>query len=176
MPFLNLTPGTRSGIIHDERYAALLEAIQALEAHLRALIEAQERAEEEQASQQSLRAIQRAFREALLALPPEEYDWFDIQARARNEGGPARSGGGEVGSAPGANGPGDLGVTGPAFNPRGQRHFFDYAGPLFSVVISPASSTTPAPLLNRIARRATQLSRDREVWGSKHLYGSTAFA
>ena len=26
MPFLNVTPGTRSGIIHDERYAALCEA------------------------------------------------------------------------------------------------------------------------------------------------------
>lgn len=25
-----------------------------------------------------LRAIQRAFREALLALPPEEYDWLGI--------------------------------------------------------------------------------------------------
>jgi hypothetical protein len=82
VPFLNLTPSTRSGIIHDERYAALCEALQPLKAHLNGLIEAQQRAEEEQASQQSLRAIQRAFREALLALPPEEYDWFDIQARA----------------------------------------------------------------------------------------------
>ena len=70
MPFLNLTPGTRSGIIHDERYAALMEALQPLETHLNALIEAQQRAEEEQASRESLRAIQRAFREALLALPP----------------------------------------------------------------------------------------------------------
>src|SRR5213082_3342877 len=143
VPFLNLTPGTHSGIIHDERYAALLEAIQALEAHLRALIEAQERAEEEQASQQSLRAIQRAFREALLALPPEEYDWFDIQARARNESGSSRPGGGEVGSEGGETGAGDLGVTQPLFNPGVQRHFFDYAGPLFSVMVSPASSTIP---------------------------------
>ena len=71
VPFLNLTPGTRSGIIHDERYAALLEAIRPLEVRLTELIDAQQRAEEEQASQQSLRAIQRAFREALLALPPE---------------------------------------------------------------------------------------------------------
>jgi len=30
-PFLSLTPGTRSGIIHDERYAALLEALLPLE-------------------------------------------------------------------------------------------------------------------------------------------------
>ena len=89
-PFLNLTPGTRSGIIQDERYAALVEALEPMEAHVNGLIEEQQRAEEEQASQQSLRAIQRAFREAMLALPPEEYDWFDVQApRARGEGGPA---------------------------------------------------------------------------------------
>jgi hypothetical protein len=30
VPFLSLTPGTRSGIIHDERYAALLDALQPL--------------------------------------------------------------------------------------------------------------------------------------------------
>jgi hypothetical protein len=70
VPFLNLTPGTRTGVIHDERYAALLDALQPLQTHLNGLIEAQQRAEEEQASQQSLRAIQRAFREALLVLPP----------------------------------------------------------------------------------------------------------
>jgi hypothetical protein len=62
-----------------------------LEQHLNALIEAQQRAEEEQVSGESLRAIQRAFREALLALPPEEYDWFDIHTRARREGGRERS-------------------------------------------------------------------------------------
>ena len=73
VPFLNVTPGTRSGIIHDERYAALCEALGPLEEHLNALIAEQQRAEEEQASQQLMRAIQRAFREALLALPPEEY-------------------------------------------------------------------------------------------------------
>ena len=157
VPFLNLTPGTRSGIIHDERYAALLEAIQALEGHLQELIEAQKRAEEEHASQQSLRAIQRAFREALLALPPEEYDWFDIQARARSESGLPRPGGEEVGSAVGEKGQGDLGVTEPAFNLGVQRHFFDYAGPLFSVVISPACSTTPV----NERRRFRALPRDR---------------
>jgi hypothetical protein len=143
VPFLNLTPSTRSGIIHDERYAALCEELQPLEAHLNGLIEAQQRAEEEQASQQSLRAIQRAFREALLALPPEEYDWFDIQARARIESGPLRPSAREVGPATGEEGTADLGVAEPSSNPGVQRQFFDYAGPLFSAVISPASSTIP---------------------------------
>ena len=45
--FLNLTPGTRSGIIQDDRYAALLVALEPLEAHLKRLIEEQQRAEEE---------------------------------------------------------------------------------------------------------------------------------
>jgi hypothetical protein len=39
VPFLNVTPGTRSGIIHDERYAAVSEALRPLEAHLNGLIE-----------------------------------------------------------------------------------------------------------------------------------------
>ncbi|MFL6451338.1 MAG: ATP-binding protein [Bryobacteraceae bacterium] len=157
VPFLNLTPSTRSGIIHDERYAALCEALQPLESHLNALIEAQERAEEEQASQQSLRAIQRAFREALLALPPEEYDWFDIQARARGESVPARPSGGEIGPPTEEEEIGDLGVAEPSFGPEVQRQFFDYAGPLFSVLISPASSTTPV----NDRRRFRALPRDR---------------
>jgi len=87
VPFLTLTPGTRTGIIQDDRYAALIEGVQPLEAHVKGLIEEQQRAEEEQASQQSLKAIQRAFHEAMLALPREEYDWFDVQGRARQEGG-----------------------------------------------------------------------------------------
>ncbi len=157
VPFLNLTPSTRSGIIHDERYAALCEALQPLEAHLNGLIDAQQRAEEEQASQQSLRAIQRAFREALLALPPEEYDWFDIQARIRCERGPLRASGGEAGPATGEEDTGDLGLAEPSFNASVQRQFFDYAGPLFSAVISPAASTIPV----NERRRFRALPRDR---------------
>ena len=143
-PFLNLTPGTRSGIIHDERYATLLEALLPLEKHLNGLIEAQQRAEEEQATQQSLRAIQRAFREALLALPPEEYDWFDVQARSRGDSVPTRLGNAEGGTAPEHGEAMELGVVEPSQAAGTQRQFFDYAGPLFSVVISPAASTVPA--------------------------------
>src|SRR5271169_4671590 len=86
VPFLNLTPGTRSGIIQDERYAALVDALTPLETHVKGLIEEQQRAEEEQANQQSLKAIQKAFYEAMLALPREEYDWFDVQGRGRQAG------------------------------------------------------------------------------------------
>ncbi len=154
-PFLNLTPGTRSGVIHDERYAALLEVLKLLEANVNGLIEAQQRAEEEQASQQSLRAIQRAFREALLALPPEEYDWFDIQARVNGEGGGSSKPGAGSAQSPGDGA--ELGVGEPEFADHAQRQFFDYAGPLFSVVISPAASTIPVSE----RRRFRALPRDR---------------
>lgn len=157
VPFLNLTPGTRSGIIHDERCAAFLEALQPLEGHLNGLIEAQQRAEEEQASQQSLRAIQRAFREALLALPPEEYDWFDIQTRSYGESRAPRSGVSAGIPATGEEGASDPGMAEPDLNRGVQRQFFEYAGPLFGVVISPASSTIP---INE-RRRLRALPRDR---------------
>jgi hypothetical protein len=151
VPFLNLTPGTRSGIIQDERYVALIDALMPLEAHVKGLIEEQQRAEEEQASQQSLKAIQRAFYEAMLALPREEYDWFDVQGRARQEFGAAGVPAGTDWEdlLPGAAEPG------PSESP--QRQFFDYAGPLFSVVVSPAASTTP---LNE-TRKFRALPRDR---------------
>ena len=86
-PFINLTPGTRSGIIRDEAYAALLEALLPLEENLNEILEAQRRAEEEQASRELLQTIQRAFHEAFLALPVEEYDWFDIHSRGHRRSG-----------------------------------------------------------------------------------------
>ena len=150
VPFLNLTPGTRSGIVQDERYAALVEALVPLEVHVQGLIEEQQRAEEEQASQQSLKAIQKAFYEAMLALPREEYDWFDVQGRARA--------GRAAGVPAGAEWEELLpGVSEPTPNAPPQRQFFDFAGPLFGVVISPAASTTP---LNE-TRKFRALPRDR---------------
>ena len=157
VPFLNLTPGTRTGIIQDERYAALIDALKPIEAHVKGLIEEQQRAEEEQASQQSLKAIQKAFHEALLALPREEYDWFDVQGRAHQDGGGAA--GSAAGGVPAGTDWEELppGVAEPSSIASPQRQFFDFAGPLFSVVVSPAASTTP---LNEL-RHFRALPRDR---------------
>ncbi len=154
VPYLNLTPSTRSGIVHDDRYGAFVEALVPLEAHLNGLIDAQCRAEEEQANRESLRAIQRAFREAMLVLPREEYDWFDIQSRSPQ--------------AVGAGMPPERGVEAPSAEEEGgvpepsggectQRQFFDHAGPLYTVVISPAGST----LTVSQSRRLRALPRDR---------------
>ena len=47
-PFVNLTPGTRTGIVHDASYAALCAGLSNLERKLGEIIEEQRRAEEEQ--------------------------------------------------------------------------------------------------------------------------------
>jgi hypothetical protein len=159
VPYLNLTPSTRSGVVHDERYGALVEALVPLEAHLNGIIDAQRRAEEEQANRESLRAIQRAFREAILVLPPEEYDWFDIQSRSLQVGGgeqPERGveASGEASEEMAGSVPG---VPEPSGSKSAQRQFFEYAGPLRTVVISPAAST----LTVNQSRLFRALPRDR---------------
>ena len=134
--FISLTPGTRTGIIYDSAYITLCEGLQPLEAKLIEIIDAQRRAEEEQASREQLRAIQRAFREAMLALPAEEYDWFDIHARAFR---PVSNGSEEADRRlePKALEEPFPGATEPSEEKR--RQFFEFAGPLFSVAVSPVS-------------------------------------
>jgi hypothetical protein len=136
VPYLNLTPATRTGVIHDSALEEFAAALAPLEARLLELIAEHRRAEEERMSRDTLRSIQRAFREALLTLPSEEYEWFDVSVRQRSaanegaahaedplsEGMPIAAGGEEAAS------------------PR-QRQFFEYAGPLQNVRISPAVCT-----------------------------------
>ena len=92
----------------------------------------------------------------MLALPPEEYDWFEIQARAHREGGVGKPNENSMSSAPDLDA-GAAGVIEPPTGDARQLQFFDYAGPLYGVVISPAASTMP---LNE-ARKFRALPRDR---------------
>ena len=157
VPYLNLTPGTRSGIVHDERYASFVEGLVKLEAHLNDLIDAQRRAEEEQANRESLRVIQRAFREAMLVLPREEYDWFDIPSRIPQDSGASESRERGLASGDMHGEEAALGVEEPQKEASAQRQFFDYAGPLHSVLISPTTSTVAV----KESRRFRALPRDR---------------
>ena len=138
-PFLELTPGTRAGIIQDSAYTTFCAALAPLEKKLIETIDAQRRAEEERASREQLRTIQRAFREALLALPSEEYDWFDISAR-RPQPASQQGAGSDLQIVP--NGFGDAFPEAGAVEPETnrQRQFFEFPGPLFSVAILPTSS------------------------------------
>jgi hypothetical protein len=139
-PYLNLTPGTRLGVIHDAALARLAEELALLEARLAKIIEDQQRAEEERTSRDVLRSVQGALKEALLALPAEEYDWFDLH-RGEGKRRPRTSAEGAAGEAATAEEQAvamEAGAHGQGSEP--QRQFFEYAGPLFSVVISPTSS------------------------------------
>lgn len=152
-PFLTLTPGTRSGIIYDSALADLQTALAPVERALVAEIDAQKHAEEERASQEVLRAIRRAFREAMLALPREEYAWFDLKGPRA-----VRAPGGEPGAADEDDGNGLPGEElADAQRPEPQRQFFEFPGPLYSVRISPASSVIPVDG----SRSVRAVARDR---------------
>jgi len=135
VPFLNLTPGTRSGIIHDSNFSAFSESVRPLEVKLAEIIMEQKRAEEERASRKILKTVQKALKEAILALPREEYDWFDIHTasgKGRKPSAPEEEAADAEKSALSGDG---------ASSP--QKEFFEFAGPLYSVRISPASSVVP---------------------------------
>lgn len=150
-PFLNLTPATRTGVIHDAALEALVEALAPLESRLLELIEERKRAEEERSSRDTMRAIQRAFREAMLGLPVEDYDWFDVTGRRRDAPGAGTEAAADGETIEGAA------VDEPA--ERGQRQFFEFAGPLQSVRIAPAACTLAvgaSRALRAVARDASR--------------------
>ena len=80
--------------------------------------------------------MQNALKEAILSLPKDEYDWFDIHMDSRSgTGASARDSvpvSGEDTEKPMA--------ASSAEETLEQKEFFEFAGPLFSVRISPASA------------------------------------
>ncbi len=143
-PFLSLTPGTRQGIIRDDRFDALCRAMVPVEIQLQKIIEDQRKAEEERSSRQVLRRVQRALKEAFLRLPQEEYDWFDIYGEKPQKKSGHLFSSGPMGTAtrekndPESENLED--VPDLLTNDSSQKQFFEYAGPLFSALISPKSS------------------------------------
>src|SRR5213078_5422618 len=87
---------------------------------------------------------------AFLALPAEEYDWFNIRSRAQRGSG---SNNREFDSGEELT----IGAAQAKTSDVKQRQFFEFAGPLFSVTISPASSV----LRVGASRELRALPRDR---------------
>ncbi len=145
-PFLQLTPGTRTGVIHDERFDALRVALEKMATDLNSIIQREKTAEEEQASRNILKSVQKALKEAFLALPPEEYNWFDLHSGTRRRGDGPRAGVGAPTSGPAERDePGSGAMETGAENAQSadeaapDREFFNYPGPLFTAIISPSS-------------------------------------
>ncbi|MDC7127218.1 MAG: ATP-binding protein [Spirochaetales bacterium] len=152
--FLQLTPGTRDGIILDEVYESLTVSLDALTETLTTIVEEYKRAEEETASKSILKKISRAMKEALLFLPVEEYGWLELKGKIKpkvvrsltgtlpNDGN--NSGGSEEPenvSLENGNNESDS-IIMPEIIPEkpGDKSFFDFPGPLHSAIISPAST------------------------------------
>ena len=166
-PFLNLTPGTRHGIIRDYRFDMFCRALEPVGKHLQQIIEEQRKAEEERSSRQILRKVQRALKEAFLRLPQEEYDWFDIR-----EGKPIKkkdplftTGSMLEGAAKENSGKSGVSESVPEFDSDkvGPKESYEFAGPLFSVLISPKSSLVAVDRRRKYRAMCRDRSR-RFVW------------
>ena len=162
-PFLTLTPGTRLGVVRDEAFAQFCNAIEPLELTLTEQIEQQRAAEEERANRHTLRSIHKAFREALLILPEEEYDWFDVRPGgiSRRKLRTASSAGSDSLAAP-TPGESDASDDINAVLGLRQKEFFDFPGALYSVRVSPASCVV-AVSSERTLRAVARDQRRRQI-------------
>lgn len=159
-PFLNLTPGTRAGVIQDAVFGDFCHAMAAIDEALLGVIDEQRRAEDERASQKMLRTIRKAFQEALLSLPVEEYDWFNVEKLGAGRGRPRV----EAEGLPVTDTRPSV-VRDALVSSNGkQKQFFEYAGPLFSVRVSPQSSVVPVGH----SRTYLAMARDRSRHSVEH--------
>lgn len=150
VPFLHLTPGTRDGIIRDERFSALCDAALPLKEYLSSIVVEQEKVEDERTSKNILRSIQKAIKDAILALPREEYDWFNMHGTAKVPPSTKQTDEKEeIINVPSDN---SLGI-----DESPQKEFFEYAGPLFFARIQPASTLVQAGMSKTL--RAVALDR-----------------
>jgi hypothetical protein len=79
---LRLAPGTRSGIVPDGAFDALVAVAPAIERDILDTLATREQAEAERASRQLLKQVHKAFAAALSDLPAEDYLFFDIPKQA----------------------------------------------------------------------------------------------
>lgn len=185
-PHINLTPGTRMGVIRDLYLDDLQESLKPVEQYLLARLDAQEKAEEEKASKEMLHTISKAFREAMIMLPVEEYDWFELNAVSGGEGNLKKqnsSGASDTNATNTADGA-QTGVaaitlgeeptatadvsddTGREAEAKAQQSFFESLGPLTSLRISPASTVIQVGRKRNfrlVARDHKRREIDREI-------------
>jgi len=74
----NLAPGTRKGVVPDERLEAFIVAVDHIEHEVQKAIQCRDEAESAKANRQILRQVKRAFMVALRELPDDQYLYFDV--------------------------------------------------------------------------------------------------
>ena len=150
-PFLQLTPGTRDGVVLDACFEALRTGLQQIEPAIIEQIERERAAAEEEASRSILRSVRKALTKGFQSLPREDYTMLEVPEprRTRTAGAgsdeSAGNGHGELplitDDPPQAVEPGATAPTSDADPPvPTPRKFYEHAGPLHKVTVSPASS------------------------------------
>lgn len=153
-PKLKLTPGSRLGILKDEVWLDFLNQMTTLEPKLRQEIEAQHRLEEEKASQSTLNSIEKALKNAMNFLPPEEYDWFPIYSRKK---GPSSQNLPLLQSpeeTPPESSKIDVEFQASSDEQPAQKSFFQICGPLHSIKLSSSNFLINKNSEKRIVARA----------------------
>ncbi len=82
-PAFDLAPGTRQGVVPNERLEVFIEAVRRIESAVSIAIERRDQAESAKANGQILRQVKRAFLIALRELPEDQYLYFDVPHSAR---------------------------------------------------------------------------------------------
>jgi hypothetical protein len=137
---LTLAPGTRSGVVPDAAFEALVAVAPAIERDILETLATREQAEAERASRQLLKQVHKAFASALADLPAEDYLFFDIPKQSpvlqSNAGGAGESLAFRGAAAVG-------GPTGPT-DPRAAPTLFAVEpGPLATIRITPRHPRRP---------------------------------
>ncbi len=87
-PSLNLAPGTRGGVIPDEKLDCFVTAMKELEQRVNEQVESRQQAESERASKEIEKQVHKALMNALKSLPRNDYFFFDIPRPKSPKGGP----------------------------------------------------------------------------------------
>ncbi|MDD9989908.1 MAG: ATP-binding protein [Spirochaetaceae bacterium] len=150
-PFLQLTPGTRDGVVLDARFEALCTGLRQIEPAILEQIERERAAAEEEASRSILRSVRKALTEGFQSLPREDYTMLEVPEprRTRVAGADGHESGNDgLGELPlGADDPQQAVEPGPTEptndaepSAPAPRKFYEHAGPLHKLTVSPASS------------------------------------
>ena len=82
-PAFDIAPGTRKGVVPNERLEVFIEALRCIEPTVTEAIERRDQAESAKANGQILRQVKRAFLTALRELPEDQYLFFDVPHSAK---------------------------------------------------------------------------------------------
>ncbi|HMB00901.1 MAG TPA: hypothetical protein VKS21_07925, partial [Spirochaetota bacterium] len=85
VPFISLTPGTRDGIIQDDKFQCATENIKRVEAELKKYIGMHKEAEEGKDNKNTMRTVKKTLLNAFADIPGEEYDWLDVYRKEKQK-------------------------------------------------------------------------------------------